>query len=39
VAASDKDDLVKKNLALVEGIARKVKRTLGAAIEVDDLVG
>jgi len=39
VAASDKDDLVKKHLALVEGIARKVKRTLGGAIEVDDLVG
>jgi RNA polymerase sigma factor for flagellar operon FliA len=39
VAASDKDDLVKKHLSLVEGIARKVKRTLGAAIEVDDLVG
>jgi len=39
VAASDKDDLVKKHLALVEAIARKVKRTLGAAMEVDDLVG
>ena len=39
VAASDKDDLVKKHLALVEAIARKVKRTLGGAIEVDDLVG
>jgi len=39
VAASDKDDLVTKHLALVEGIARKVKRTLGGAMEVDDLVG
>jgi len=39
VAASDKDDLVKKHLGLVEAIARKVKRTLGAAMEVDDLVG
>jgi RNA polymerase sigma factor for flagellar operon FliA len=39
VAASDKDDLVKKHLALVEAIARKVKRTLGGAMEVDDLVG
>jgi RNA polymerase sigma factor for flagellar operon FliA len=39
VAASDKDDLVKKHLGLVEAIARKVKRTLGAAMEVEDLVG
>jgi RNA polymerase sigma factor for flagellar operon FliA len=39
VAASDKDELVKKHLSLVEAIARKVKRTLGAAIEIDDLVG
>jgi RNA polymerase sigma factor FliA len=39
VAASEKDELVEKNLPLVQGIARKVKRTLGAAIEVDDLVG
>src|SRR3954466_3007420 len=39
VAASDKDDLVRKHLALVEAIARKVKRTLGGAMEVDDLVG
>jgi RNA polymerase sigma factor FliA len=39
VAASDKDDLVKKHLALVEAIARKVKRTLGGAMDVDDLVG
>jgi RNA polymerase sigma factor FliA len=39
VAASDKDELVEKHLPLVQGIARKVKRTLGAAIEIDDLVG
>jgi RNA polymerase sigma factor FliA len=39
VAASDKDDLVRKHLALVEGIARKVKRTLGGTMEIDDLVG
>ena len=38
MAASDKDDLVRKHLALVEAIARKVKRTLGGAMEVDDLV-
>src|SRR3954469_23264405 len=39
VAASDKQELVEKHLPLVQGIARKVKRTLGAAIEVEDLVG
>ena len=39
VAASEKDELVEKHLPLVQAIARKVKRTLGAAIEVDDLVG
>jgi RNA polymerase sigma factor FliA len=39
VAASEKDGLVEKHLPLVQAIARKVKRTLGAAIEVDDLVG
>ena len=39
MAASDKDDLVRKHLTLVEAIARKVKRTLGGAMEVDDLVG
>jgi RNA polymerase sigma factor for flagellar operon FliA len=39
VAASDKDELVGKNLPLVQAIARKVKRTLGAAIELEDLVG
>jgi RNA polymerase sigma factor for flagellar operon FliA len=39
VAATDKDELVRKHLSLVQAIARKLKRTLGAAIEVDDLVG
>jgi RNA polymerase sigma factor for flagellar operon FliA len=39
VAASEKDGLVEKHLPLVQGIARKVKRTLGAAIDVEDLVG
>ncbi len=39
MAASEKDELVEKHLSLVQAIARKVKRTLGAAIEVDDLVG
>jgi RNA polymerase sigma factor for flagellar operon FliA len=39
VAASAKDQLVEKHLTLVEGIARKVKRTLGGTIELDDLVG
>lgn len=39
MAASEKDELVEKHLPLVQGIARKVKRTLGAAIEVEDLVG
>ena len=39
MAASDKDDLVKKHLSLVEAIARKVKRTLGGAMDVEDLVG
>ncbi|HEY7372989.1 MAG TPA: sigma-70 family RNA polymerase sigma factor [Polyangia bacterium] len=38
MAASDKDDLVRKHLALVEAVGRKVKRTLGGTIEVDDLV-
>ena len=39
MAASAKDELVGKHLPLVQGIARKVKRTLGAAIDLDDLVG
>ena len=39
MAASDVKQLVEKHLALVQGIARKVKKTLGASIELDDLVG
>ena len=39
MAASEKDELVGKHLPLVQGIARKVKRTLGAAIDLEDLVG
>jgi RNA polymerase sigma factor for flagellar operon FliA len=39
MAASDVKQLVEKHLALVQGIARKVKKTLGASIEMDDLVG
>jgi RNA polymerase sigma factor for flagellar operon FliA len=33
------NQLVEKHLSLVQAIARKVKKTLGAAIELDDLVG
>jgi RNA polymerase sigma factor for flagellar operon FliA len=39
VAASEKDELVAKHLSLVQAIARKVKRTLGAAIDLEDLIG
>jgi RNA polymerase sigma factor for flagellar operon FliA len=39
MAAADVKQLVDKHLALVEGIARKVKRSVGASIEFDDLVG
>jgi RNA polymerase sigma factor for flagellar operon FliA len=39
VAASEKDELVAKHLSLVQAIARKVKRTLGASIDLEDLVG
>jgi RNA polymerase sigma factor FliA len=39
VAASEKDELVEKHLSLVQAIARKVKRTLGAAIDLEDLIG
>jgi RNA polymerase sigma factor for flagellar operon FliA len=37
--AADRDGLVEKHLALVESIARKLKRSLGRTIEYDDLVG
>jgi RNA polymerase sigma factor for flagellar operon FliA len=39
MAASDVNQLVEKHLSLVQAIARKVKKTLNASIEVDDLVG
>ena len=40
MAASDeRTSSSSKHLSLVQGIARKVKRTLGAAIDLDDLVG
>src|SRR6185437_9096236 len=39
MAASDVNQLVLKHLSLVQAIARKVKKTLNASIEVDDLVG
>jgi RNA polymerase sigma factor for flagellar operon FliA len=39
MAASDVNRLVEQHLSLVQAIARKVKKTLNASIEVDDLVG
>lgn len=39
MAASDVNRLVEQHLSLVQAIARKVKKTLNAAIEIDDLVG
>jgi RNA polymerase sigma factor for flagellar operon FliA len=39
MAASDVNQLVEKHLSLVQAIARKVKKTLNASIEIDDLVG
>src|SRR6478735_7123632 len=39
MAAADVKQLIDKHLALVQGIARKVKRTVGASIELDDLIG
>ncbi|HLK91889.1 MAG TPA: sigma-70 family RNA polymerase sigma factor [Polyangia bacterium] len=39
MAAADVKQLVEKHLSLVQAIARKVKKTLNASIEVDDLVG
>ena len=38
-AAREKKELIEKHLALVQAIARKVKKTLSAAIEFEDLVG
>jgi RNA polymerase sigma factor for flagellar operon FliA len=37
--AADRDRLASQHLSLVQGIAAKLKRTLGRSIEFDDLVG
>jgi RNA polymerase sigma factor for flagellar operon FliA len=39
MAASDVNQLVEKHLSLVQAIARKVKKSLNASVELDDLVG
>jgi RNA polymerase sigma factor for flagellar operon FliA len=39
MAASDAKKLIEQHLPLVQAIARKVKKTIGATIEIDDLVG
>jgi RNA polymerase sigma factor for flagellar operon FliA len=39
MAASDVNQLVEKHLPLVQAIARKVKKSLHASVELDDLVG
>jgi RNA polymerase sigma factor FliA len=39
MAASESSRLVEQHLSLVQALARKVKRTLGASIEIEDLVG
>ena len=39
MAASEVNQLVEKHLSLVQAIARKVKKTLNASIELDDLIG
>jgi RNA polymerase sigma factor for flagellar operon FliA len=39
MAASDVNRLVEQHLSLVQAIARKVKKSLNASIELDDLVG
>jgi RNA polymerase sigma factor for flagellar operon FliA len=36
--ATEKNKLVEQHLSLVQAIARKVKKTLGSSIELDDLV-
>src|SRR4051794_27508917 len=38
MAGPEKDQLVEKNLSLVQAIARKLKKTLGATIDFEDLV-
>ena len=39
MAASEVKRLVEQHLSLVQAIARKVKKSVGASVEVDDLVG
>jgi RNA polymerase sigma factor FliA len=39
MAAADVKQLVEKHLPLVQAIARKVKKSVGATIDIDDLVG
>jgi RNA polymerase sigma factor for flagellar operon FliA len=39
MAASEANRLVEQHLSLVQALARKVKRTLGASIDLEDLVG
>src|ERR1700733_3678410 len=39
MAAAETKQLVEKHLSLVQAIARKVKKTVGASIDLDDLVG
>ena len=39
MAGSESSRLVEQHLSLVQALARKVKRTLGAAIDLEDLVG
>ena len=39
MAGSDAKQLVEKHLSLVQAIARKVKKSLGATMDIDDLVG
>jgi RNA polymerase sigma factor for flagellar operon FliA len=38
MAAPEKNQLVEEHLSLVQAIARKVKKTLGARLELDDLI-
>lgn len=38
MAATEKNQLVEQHLSLVQAIARKVKKTLGSSIELDDLI-
>jgi RNA polymerase sigma factor for flagellar operon FliA len=38
-AARDKDLLIEKHLHLVHAIARKIKKTLSASIDLEDLIG